>query len=45
MHPHIIGHRSRIVVLDKLIQHMKAAGGAWFARHEEVARAAQARLQ
>ena len=24
MHPHIIGHRSRIVILEKLIQHMKS---------------------
>jgi peptidoglycan/xylan/chitin deacetylase (PgdA/CDA1 family) len=45
MHPHIIGHRSRIVILDKLIQHMKSAGGVWFARHDEVATAAKARLK
>jgi hypothetical protein len=38
MHPHVIGHRSRIVLLDKLIQHMKAKPGVWFATQEEVAR-------
>jgi peptidoglycan-N-acetylglucosamine deacetylase len=42
MHPHIIGHRSRIVILEKLIQHMKAKPGVWFARHDAVAKAAKA---
>ena len=38
MHPHIIGHRSRIGVLDELIRYMKGVPGVWFATHEEVAR-------
>ena len=38
MHPHIMGHRSRVAVLDKLIQHIKAKPGVWFATHEEIAR-------
>lgn len=38
MHPHIIGHRSRIALLERLIGHMQAKGGVWFATHEEVAR-------
>jgi peptidoglycan/xylan/chitin deacetylase (PgdA/CDA1 family) len=38
MHPHIIGHRSRIWLLEELIQHMERVGGVWFATHEEVAR-------
>jgi peptidoglycan-N-acetylglucosamine deacetylase len=38
MHPHISGHRSRIVGLEKLILHMKAKPGVWFATHEEIAR-------
>jgi peptidoglycan/xylan/chitin deacetylase (PgdA/CDA1 family) len=38
MHPHCIGHRSRIGLLDRLIEHMKARGNIWFATHEEVAR-------
>jgi peptidoglycan/xylan/chitin deacetylase (PgdA/CDA1 family) len=36
-HPHIIGHRSRIVVLEKLIEHIRAKGGAWFTTHREAA--------
>jgi peptidoglycan/xylan/chitin deacetylase (PgdA/CDA1 family) len=38
MHPHVIGHRSRIVALEGLIEHMKTKGGVWFATHEEAAR-------
>ncbi len=37
MHPHISGHRSRIVALEKLIEHMKTKGSVWFATHGEVA--------
>ncbi|MBS1979342.1 MAG: polysaccharide deacetylase [Bacteroidetes bacterium] len=37
MHPHYIGHRSRIVVLEELIQHMKSKGKVWFATHKEAA--------
>lgn len=45
MHPHIIGHRSRIVILDQLIQHMKSKPGVWFARHDEIAREAKKQLE
>ena len=38
MHPHITGHRSRIAGLEKLILHMKAKPGVWFATHEQIAR-------
>ena len=38
MHPHITGHRSRIVALEGLIDHIQARGGAWFATHEDAAR-------
>jgi len=38
MHPHVIGHRSRIVMLEKLIEHMHSRTGVWFATHEQVAR-------
>ncbi|HSG49550.1 MAG TPA: polysaccharide deacetylase [Longimicrobiales bacterium] len=38
MHPHVIGHRSRIVALEGLIDHIQAKGAAWFATHEEAAR-------
>ena len=37
MHPHVIGHRSRIVVLEQLIVHMKSKSGVWFATQEAVA--------
>ena len=37
-HPHIIGHRSRMVILEELIDHIKARGDVWFATHEQVAR-------
>jgi peptidoglycan/xylan/chitin deacetylase (PgdA/CDA1 family) len=33
MHPHISGHRSRIIALETLIAHMRAKGGVWFATH------------
>jgi peptidoglycan/xylan/chitin deacetylase (PgdA/CDA1 family) len=39
MHPHIIGHRARVVMLEQLIDHMKSKPGAvWFATHEQIAR-------
>ena len=38
MHPHITGHRSRVALLDRLIQYMKTKQGVWFATHEQVAR-------
>jgi len=37
MHPHISGHRSRIVQLDRLITYMKSKPGVWFATEEAVA--------
>ena len=41
MHPHIIGYRSRIWIVDELIRHAKSKGrgkdAAWFATHAEVA--------
>ncbi len=37
MHPHVIGHRSRIVVLEELIRYIKAHDGVWFATHLEAA--------
>ena len=38
MHPHVIGHRSRIGVLERLIRYIKTRGAVWFATHEEIAR-------
>jgi peptidoglycan/xylan/chitin deacetylase (PgdA/CDA1 family) len=36
-HPHIIGYRSRIWILEELIRHIKSRGPVWFATHAEVA--------
>jgi len=38
MHPKYSGHRSRIVMLEKLIEHMLARQNVWFATHEAIAR-------
>jgi peptidoglycan/xylan/chitin deacetylase (PgdA/CDA1 family) len=42
MHPHVIGYRSRIWILEELIGHIRARDGVWFATHAEVARYAKA---
>lgn len=38
MHPHLIGHHSRIQILDELIGHIQSHDGVWFASHGDVAR-------
>jgi peptidoglycan-N-acetylglucosamine deacetylase len=38
MHPHIIGHHSRIRLLDALVDYIKGHEGVWFATHADVAR-------
>jgi peptidoglycan/xylan/chitin deacetylase (PgdA/CDA1 family) len=38
LHPHIIGHRSRIIVLEQLLEHITSATGVWFGSHDEIAR-------
>jgi peptidoglycan-N-acetylglucosamine deacetylase len=37
MHPHVIGYRSRIFILQELIAHMRSKGDVWFACHKDVA--------
>ena len=37
MHPHVIGHRSRMAVLTELVDHIASRQGAWFATHAQVA--------
>lgn len=37
MHPHLMGHRSRAAMLEKLVQYMKGKPGVWFATHEQIA--------
>jgi hypothetical protein len=36
-HPHVVGRRSRIGHLDKLIEYMKSKPGVWFATAEQIA--------
>ena len=38
MHPHVIGHRSRVAMLERLVGYMRSRPGVWFATHEEIAR-------
>jgi peptidoglycan-N-acetylglucosamine deacetylase len=45
MHPHIIGHRSRLALLDRLITHIKRVPGVWFATHAQVAEYCQAQAR
>ncbi|MFN7004589.1 MAG: polysaccharide deacetylase family protein [Roseinatronobacter sp.] len=47
MHPHIIGYRSRMFILEELLSHITATGDCWIATHADIARycAAQAGLR
>lgn len=38
MHPHFIGHRSRIRMLDRLVEYIRGHDDVWFATHEDIAR-------
>ena len=38
MHPHYIGHRSRIVVLRELIEYIEQKPDVWFGTHEQAVR-------
>ncbi|TCO46556.1 polysaccharide deacetylase family protein [Actinocrispum wychmicini] len=40
MHPHVIGHRSRLVILRELIDHIVAHQDIWFATHAQLAEVA-----
>jgi peptidoglycan-N-acetylglucosamine deacetylase len=37
MHPHVSGHRSRIVALELLLAHIRRSPDVWFATHRDVA--------
>lgn len=37
MHPHVSGHRSRIVALQRLLAYMQSKSNVWFATADEVA--------
>jgi peptidoglycan/xylan/chitin deacetylase (PgdA/CDA1 family) len=45
MHPHVIGHRSRMVALEGLIAHIKSKPGVWFATHRAAAEHVRPGLQ
>ena len=36
-HPHIVGYRSRIWIVEEVIRHAQAKGDVWFGTHAEVA--------
>ncbi len=36
MHPHVIGYRSRIWILEEIIRHARSRPGVWFGTHAEV---------
>ena len=38
MHPHFIGHRSRIRVLEQLVRYIRSHSDVWFATHADIAR-------
>jgi peptidoglycan/xylan/chitin deacetylase (PgdA/CDA1 family) len=44
MHPFVTGHRSRILVLDRLVEYMQSKTGVWFATHEQIAEVAARQL-
>lgn len=37
MHPHIIGHRSRLIILEELLDYISSFDGIWFATHADLA--------
>jgi peptidoglycan/xylan/chitin deacetylase (PgdA/CDA1 family) len=41
MHPHVIGYRSRVWILEELIRHIKGHQQVWFATHADIARFAR----
>jgi len=41
MHPHMIGYRSRLWILEELIALMRSLPGVWFATHADVVRHAK----
>jgi peptidoglycan/xylan/chitin deacetylase (PgdA/CDA1 family) len=36
MHPHVIGYRSRIWILEEIIRHARSRPGVWFGTHADV---------
>jgi peptidoglycan/xylan/chitin deacetylase (PgdA/CDA1 family) len=44
LHPHVIGHRSRLVMLRELIDHIRGHDDVWFGTHADVAALARKEL-
>ena len=42
LHPFVIGYRSRLWIIEQLIEHARTLGKPWFATHAELARWARA---
>ena len=38
LHPQLIGKPGRILMLERLIQHMRQVPGVWFARMQDIAK-------
>ncbi|WP_245472897.1 MULTISPECIES: polysaccharide deacetylase family protein [unclassified Mesorhizobium] len=38
LHPHVIGYRSRVWIVEELVRCAKAKGDVWFATHHQVAK-------
>ncbi len=38
MHPHIVGHRSRMAILEELVEYISEHHGVWWATHADIAR-------
>ena len=38
LHPHVIGYRSRIWIVEEIIRHARSLGNVWFATHAQVVR-------
>ncbi|GIH23397.1 polysaccharide deacetylase [Acrocarpospora phusangensis] len=37
LHPHVIGHRSRMPIIDELLTHIRSHADVWYATHAQVA--------
>jgi peptidoglycan-N-acetylglucosamine deacetylase len=44
LHPHVIGHRSRLPVIDQLLAYAREKGSVWFATHAQIATVCKAEL-
>jgi peptidoglycan/xylan/chitin deacetylase (PgdA/CDA1 family) len=44
MHPHIIGHRSRMAVLEALVDYIGGHHGVWWATHAQIAQYVRAQV-